>query len=278
MRPFLAWIAAKISTRHQSRQNASTLAAPSVYSALARKASSSLGSSIFPPVNFPSTGATATSVAADRPITPRKSRSAPLPGHCRTAKTSIHTTRRALSAPAHTAATRSPHFAPQQCDANTVAGPVKRRTSGSSAKRQRLWCSVAGLTRNCTTSQVFHFQRSSSKVRRRRKSIWMPNWCSRSAVAAGVGAAAASSCSAKRFRSSSRVMTSAFVMGLSSVPLRQGSSAPLQYLTSCSAGCLRCAVARRSWMSAAKVVAYSSSSSAVMPRSFMVGIWRESRS
>ena len=67
-----------------------------------------------------------------------------------TAKMSIHTKRSTL-APAHAAATRSPHRPPQQCDRNTVAGPVKGLTKGRSAKRQRPWSSVAGFTRYFTT-------------------------------------------------------------------------------------------------------------------------------
>jgi hypothetical protein len=59
-------------------------------------------------------------------ITPSKSRSAPLPGDCRTANRSTPTLRPGF-APYATAATSAPHFAPQQSTA------AKKRVSKNEA-------------------------------------------------------------------------------------------------------------------------------------------------
>ena len=77
---------------HQSRQNGNTFAT-AWYSSLLRKASLADGLAILSlPCSFnsvPSIGAAATIAAVHPSSTPRKSKSAPFPGHCLTANTSI---------------------------------------------------------------------------------------------------------------------------------------------------------------------------------------------
>ena len=114
-----------------------------------------------------------------------KHRSAALPGHWRTAKTSSHTRRFGLAPPSASAATSSPHLAPQQCEANESAWPMHplALTSGRSANRQRL-CFVAGLMILSTTSKVAHSQQSYLLVNSTSASMVTPRLCEASPAAA----------------------------------------------------------------------------------------------
>mmetsp|Transcript_16437 Transcript_16437/g.43050 ORF Transcript_16437/g.43050 Transcript_16437/m.43050 type:complete len:245 (-) Transcript_16437:46-780(-) len=218
-----------VACTYQSRQNGRILVA-AAYSSLLRKGPRMLSLAMPMPsaVSVPSIGAAATIAAVQPASTPRKSKSAPFPGHCLTANTSIHTIRR-VSAPVHAAATKSPQRPPQQWLKKIVAAPVNGRTPARSAKRHRPLASVSGFTKYCTTSQVLQYHMSSSYVSASRKSIRTPQH--RSFVAwAGLPAVAWSSASAASLCRSSDAMMPWSVTGESSRPFRHGCSSPPQYL------------------------------------------------
>lgn len=113
-------------------------------------------------------------------MTPAKSRSISLPGHCRTANMSIHTCRLG-SAHQLTAATRSPHGAVQQRLMKVRTGPTKSFISGNSQYRQ-CRCrgsgssrfSVGGTTSSRRTFQVGESQQSCVMVKSTSQPISTP--------------------------------------------------------------------------------------------------------